>query len=178
MFDLPVISEEPRRPFLVTGLPRSRTAWFAVACDCLHEPTAGDPDAAIGLWSAGMHGISDSGLSLHLEQILAQVSPRVLVIRRPRHEVLNSFKRYLGNAIAVDWHEMDARLRTAQSVMDAVGQNPDVRTVAYGDLSSRETVREAVEWLTGKPPREALAQLMHMNIQSDLDHNLALARAA
>ena len=85
--------------FLVTGLPRSRTAWMAAACClapdafCRHEPSAGlvrGHDFA-DLWKIDGYahvGVSDSLLSLHLSRLLAAMPDlRVLVIDRDLDEV-------------------------------------------------------------------------------------------
>jgi hypothetical protein len=157
-------------------LPRSRTAWFAVACDCLHEPTAGDPALAADLWARGERGISDSGLSRHLPWLLDKVGPRALAIRRPRDQVLASFRRYIGERAELDWHNLELRLAHAEDVMDGVRDHPLVRVLDYAELTLPK-VGSAIHWLTGVWP-DRLAQLMHMNVQSDLAWNLAMAEAA
>ncbi len=78
-----------RPNFLVTGLPRSRTAWFAEFLpDCVHEPIVDfDEIADIRKTYEVYKGISDSGLGFWLDWILREVKPRTLIIERDIGEV-------------------------------------------------------------------------------------------
>jgi len=80
--------------FLITGLPRSRTAWFTAAAHivpgaiCRHEPLIClQPGLSLSsLWDLPRYehvGASDSVLSLHLPQLFDEMPDlRVLVIER------------------------------------------------------------------------------------------------
>lgn len=95
------------KPFLIAGTPRSRTAWLAAVCNmvpgalCLHEPVAWCPPwrTSIELWGIGGYdfiGISDSGLSFHLGEIIDRWSPQILLVDRIKPEVDESLHRTFG----------------------------------------------------------------------------------
>ena len=155
--------------FLITGLPRSRTAWFAVATGAYHETISHGVHKAY--WPEGC-GIADSGAAHELSRWIEAAKPRTLVIERPKADVLASLHRYF-HLMAVDWNRVNALLD--QAVLGLRYQHPLIRRVAYDDLASLETVVSCLDWLGVKPP-SSLEQLMHMNIQSDLTWNLDLLR--
>ena len=88
--------------FVVTGLPRSRTAWLSAfltgdGAYCLHEGLLlGEVELIDWLNSSDMHGDSDSALPLVWDRILAGVAspPRVVVVVRGREEVISSLGKY------------------------------------------------------------------------------------
>ena len=174
------------RKFLITGLPRSRTAWLAVAATrggvvCHHEPSAWlkDPDALTDLWNephdAG--GISDSALGIILPDILKTHRPRTLIIVRPPEAVGASVAAYLARGgVTIDRTLLARRLHRLGGVLASCVDHPLVRAVDFESLCHIEVVKNVLEWLTpGAPPPGLLGQLMHMNVQSDLDYNLAMA---
>lgn len=155
--------------FFITGLPRSRTAWWAVATGAEHEPTAlRSVPAILERWRGG---ISDSGLGMHLPRVLNEAAPKTLVINRPVAAVEASLRWYLGESAAMDWDHLRTRLRALESVLTY--EHPLIKRVDYAELNLIEVVRECLDWLEAPEP-ERLGQLMHMNVQSDLAHNLAL----
>ena len=87
-------------PFLITGLPRSRTAWLSVLCStgqaiCYHEPIGGMRDISDieALYKSEFYkfvGISDSTLGFFLPWILKNVKPRTVIIERDMKEVMQS----------------------------------------------------------------------------------------
>lgn len=167
-------------PFLITGLPRSRTAWLSVAATsaeaiCHHEPGYGDLDSARRIWSGDgryrLVGIADAGLGLHLAGILAEFAPRTLIVERPAGEVIASSRAYLGRSAGPGWDEAMAEQMAALQSALAI-DHPLIRRVAYADLHRIEVVRGALAWLGVADPLN-LEQLMHFNVQSSLAHNLA-----
>lgn len=95
------------KPFLIAGTPRSRTAWLAAVCNmvpgalCLHEPVAWCPPwrNAVEMWGVGGYdyiGISDSGLSFHLAEIIDRWAPQILLVDRIKPEVDESMLRAFG----------------------------------------------------------------------------------
>lgn len=155
-------------PFLITGLPRSRTAWMAVVSGALHEP-----ERLPLPWEGG---VSDHGLSLRLAEILETVQPRTLIIERPIHEVARSLKAYVGNSLDLDLTRLCQGLIAMKAAMDI--DHPLIKRVAFHDLNDISVVRDCLAWL-GAPEPPNLPQLQHMVIQSDLGHNIdRLKRAA
>lgn len=155
-------------PFWITGLPRSRTAWFSVAMrgaqsTCAHELTAiaQSYDDLKRLWLASdcaFSGNADSGCGLHVHQILADIQPRTLVIDRPIGQVLASCERAFGRPIP----RLADRLERLRSTLQVV--HPLVKRVRFSDLGDRDALAEAAEWLVPGHGEQA-AQLADMNIQ-------------
>ncbi len=172
--------------FLITGLPRSRTAWLAVAATranviCHHEPSAWlkDPDDLTRLWNEPNHvvGISDSALGIILPELLQAHGPRTLIVKRSPEAVRSSVAAYLAaGGLSVADADLSRRLARLGSVLASCENSPLVRVVEFESLRHIETVKSVLSWLTpGAPLPGLLGQLMHMNVQSDLDYNLAAA---
>lgn len=71
--------------FLITGLPRSRTAWLAAFmsagnCVCLHEPR--NWESVFASDGPKFVGISDSGLGFQLGRIMQDYDMPVLIVER------------------------------------------------------------------------------------------------
>lgn len=163
-------------PFLITGLPRSRTAWLSVAASdidsiCYHEPVErmASWQGAQAIWSRSQHywtGISDSMLGLHLVDLLMWVAPRTLVVERPKEDVAASLRNRFP-----DWPETNYVDILADRLALAKG-HPLVRTVDYADLADPRIVKACLEWLM--PAKafsvERLAELGRMHIENDMRH--------
>jgi len=175
--------------FFITGLPRSRTAWLAVALSrsnaiCHHEPSAWlkDHEALEELWAPSVVsiGVSDSALGVAIGPILEAFGPRTLIVQRPIEDVLTSIAGYLGKGgFEVNHERLRRRLLFINDKLHKHHRHPLVRVVAYEDLTNVETVRNVIGWLTPsvRPPID-LDQLMHLNIQADLGYSVAVAAAA
>lgn len=147
--------------FWITGLPRSRTAWFAVAMrvaghGCFHELTA-EARTFAEFKERWTEGNSDSACGLHVERILAEIAPRTLVIERPVEDVALSLARLYGPRPGL--------LALLESLRDALSiAHPLIKRVAFSDLSDPEALTEAAEWLA-PGSGQAVASLADMNIQ-------------
>ena len=86
-----------RKPFIITGLPRSRTAWLATVCNtlpdvfCEHEPSQRVSrwqgiGYSLSLWSARPKtcGVSACVAGLHLDDLVKSTGARVVIVERPR----------------------------------------------------------------------------------------------
>jgi hypothetical protein len=174
-------------PFFVTGLPRSRTAWFAVATStakatCWHEPgpMLPDFDALRSLWldpSMGVAiGVSDSSLAPMMGRILREIKPRTLLIQRPKHEALASFSAYMkGSGVAINWQAVAEHADRSVAETSTYGKHPLVKKVEFDALNDLTTMRECLNWLLPDEAFPDLSQLMRMNIQSDLAYNIEAA---
>lgn len=88
--------------FLVTGLPRSRTAWLSAfltsgGAYCKHEGLLEGVDSLVKwLNRSELHGDSDSGLPLVWDQVIPRLEsePKIVVILRDREEVAESLSKY------------------------------------------------------------------------------------
>jgi hypothetical protein len=157
--------------FLITGLPRSRTAWMAVAATdgtavCYHEPTmhlARWDDVFDEIWHGhgGFEhvGISDHGLGFHLPEITRR-QVRTLIIDRPIAEVDASLARIgLGGSNFCDL------LAEALAYRHSL-----IRRVPYAALADTDTVIACLDYLMPgafiDPAR--IADLQGENIQADV----------
>lgn len=156
--ELEVKSIKPVNPFYITGLPRSRTAWLAVAMSdwrvsaCLHEPLVRADyrdDGSLEIQSltrmfVRTHcpyvGLSDSGLSV-MAPDLPEIAPGpILVVRRDPEEVVDSLTRYLGGER--DVHAGGVALM--QQALDAfvVRHAALVKVVEFDALGSTDIMRQ------------------------------------
>lgn len=169
--------------FLITGLPRSRTAWLSVAATtgmsiCHHEPGDGELQSVEEIWgqevSAAYVGIADAGAGLHLAQILETWAPRTLIVERPVHEVCASATAFVGDRVALDPERMRSalvRLKAALSI-----DSPLIMRVPFAALNSEAVVRDCLGWLIPGVKPLNLSQLMHLRISSDLGYNVEKLR--
>jgi hypothetical protein len=164
--------------FLITGQPRSRTAWFAVVTGALHEPISREGWPAFRTeWLANPDmGVSDAGAGMHLTDILAEVAPQTLIIERPQPEVILSMQRY-AKGVRLDVSAMERALTDLGHALHRreVLDSPLVMQVPYAALGDPRTLRRCMDHLGVDPPN--LEQSMHMNIQSSLSYNLRLLAA-
>jgi hypothetical protein len=162
------------KPFLIVGLPRSRTAWLAVVANtipdviCYHEPFLETPtwQDSLRVWLSADYehvGVSDAGLGFHLAEIIEKYHPRVLVIDRPAHEVETS-----GNAIGLETVPGFCRLLLAR--IAPLRCHPLVKVVAFHGLSSSSVVRSCLWHLMpgARIDTDKIALLQHLNVQTDM----------
>lgn len=169
------------QPFLITGLPRSRTAWMAEASrvvdrvHCQHDPLAWLPtwDRVFDLcWAyrPGLEyaGVSDHGFGFHLPAIMQRTAPRTLIIERPIAEVEDSLRR-----LGMEPGNICALLAEALTF-----EHPQIRRVAYSDLTDTSVVLACLAWLTPGAERSAgrIDWLQGINIQADVERQKASAR--
>ena len=161
--------------FLITGLPRSRTAWLSALCCampgaiCYHEPVSWHPSwqACLSLWDRDRPaaigvGISDSGLGFHLGRIIKHYSPRVLVVDRPKAEVEASLM-----AIGI------AAPRYCDLLLDrinAAANSPCVMRASFARLQDSNMVLKCLRWLMPdcEIDLEKIVLFQRLNIQADL----------
>lgn len=159
-------------PFLITGLPRSRTAWFATLCNtqpdtiCFHEPVSKSQtwQDSLHVWNSPHRfvGISDSSLGFHLPEILESYAPRTLIVRRDEHAVVASL--IAQGIIAQNFCAL------LQGRLSVSLNHPLVMTVEYDDLSDPEVVVSCLQWLMPDAfvDRDKIAELCRMNVQADM----------
>lgn len=173
------------KPFLVTGQPRSRTAWMAAAATdgraiCFHEPMATLKcwqDVFDTVWHGHGHsmryvGISDHGLGFHLREILRRLPMPVLIIERPIAEVNASLAK-LG--------------LPASNFCDLLAESlaydhPCIRRVAYDALANTSDVIDCMRHLMPgafiDTRRLARYQLLHIEADTEKALRTAAERAA
>jgi hypothetical protein len=169
-------------PFLIVGLPRSRTAWIAKAATvhprsvCYHEPLRWLDrwdDLFTVIWNGRDHaefvGVSDHGFGFFLPEIMQRRAPRTLIIERPIAEVEASLR-----------HKGIEPGNFCQLLSESlVYEHPRIRRVAYADLENTGVVMNCLEWLMPglSMDRGRIERLQGKNIQADIAEALKAATA-
>jgi hypothetical protein len=160
-----------RSRFLITGLPRSRTAWLAAlmcahGVETLHEyPPFFANLEELRAWlyagtEAAPHGYVDGFAIIHHAELVRQhfaEQPIVVIWRNPlevraswesREEPLTdaNFQRVIGKVMQF-WSE--------------IKEHPNVLTVPYALLDDYAAVNEMVIYLTGQPLKLMTFRLFH-----------------
>lgn len=128
--------------FIITGLPRTRTAWLSMLCSmmpgayCAHEPIARmrrweDYFAFFDNRDWAYLGAADSSLGFHLIELMA-LNPRVLIIDRDPDEVEVSLARQgiLSGGYC----------RVLKACLDQIQPSPQVRRVDFAALGDDDVV--------------------------------------
>lgn len=162
--------------FFITGLPRSRTAWWAVATNtpasrCVHEPLKSTTkfEDVVRIWDRDecrFSGISDSGLSVQLGRVLTEVKPRTLIVQRDPLDVMTSLYDYLPFR-PVDVIALKAHIDQCQAAIDEWRGHELVKVVPYDALRYRDIVTECFEWLLPGHSRFMDLSLCDLNVQVD-----------
>lgn len=163
------------KPFLITGLPRSRTAWWSVVAttqtsDCVHEPLkfCKTFEEVKRCWNKPLEfvGVADSGFLFLLDRILAEVEPKTLIIERDVLSVERSFTKYL-QGMPYDRQVVRTTLSEMQKHLDKNKHHELVKRVWFEDLNNEDVVEECFDWIMpGNPYLNK--NLLNMNIQVNL----------
>jgi hypothetical protein len=136
-------------PFLITGLPRSRTAWLSVVANvpgqsyCEHEPSLRMRclDDLVNWYrsrSENFAGVSDSFFASALPDIMKFIPMRALIVIRPPDEVVSSLTNLGLNPGCLP------------QMMHGIGSvlgSPNVRTITFSELKNSYKVTKALNWL-------------------------------
>lgn len=174
------------QPFFITGLPRSRTAWWSqltttVASLCHHEPTPHlkDFDALKALWTHQQWpyvGMSDAALGFQISRILEEIEPRTLIVERSVEDVKRSFLKFISG-VDLQGFEVTVHLNKLAARLDAAKSHPLVKVVPYAKLNDVETVKFLFHWLLrGQCDLSRVDTLMRLNIQVTRDAALLEAK--
>lgn len=164
------------RPFLITGLPRSRTAWLSVLCTtgdsiCYHEPTStmNDIKELADVYdkpSLKYVGASDSGLGFFLPWVMEAINPRTVIIDRGLDEVRQSLVK-CGIT-------KEGGLRMLMDCLNRYKYHPSVLWVPYKALDNKRWIEKI--WMHLMPglvfDEGRYEQLAHMNITVDIPHKI------
>lgn len=173
------------QPFLISGLPRSRTAWFSVATltdrsICTHEPTAITQsfEELKKLWVEPKFpgisvGMSDHGLGLWLGRILEEIGPRTLIVKRDIQQVEKSLAKLFVD-VPMDWASAVRFLDALETELSKWKHHPLVKCVSFDDLDDHSVVTGVLSWLVPGASFPDLKHLMAMNIQARRDRVLSL----
>lgn len=152
--------------FLITGLPRTRTAWMSVLfnheeCWCEHELTAIDPD----LKRLDHEPLLDTAGTCDSGALLIQPPEfwhdyRVVIICRPMEDVRRSLQK-----LGVAGDAVDHSLREIQKRLD--GMISSALHAQYRDLRSYDVCNDIWRYIGNPKPlsRERFDSLSQFNIQ-------------
>jgi hypothetical protein len=165
------------KPFLITSLPHSRTAWLSVLFSsgesiCQYE-TISDLDTVDdlrGIWERDTHryaGAADCALAWFLPWIMGNIAPRTLIVDRPVVEVDAALDR-MGFARTDYCMQQMEQLRKYR-------QHPLVRWIGYDELDDEQAMRAATEHLTPGAHFDVdrFNLLKRMHIEVDIDKTFA-----
>lgn len=172
------------QPFLITGLPRSRTAWLATLANCVpgvicqHEPTQewAAWEGCFTAWRGAQHawaGFADHALGFHLPEIVARSAARVLIVDRDIEDVRTALGRLMPTLdFAPFLALLKARLRAAATL-------PGVKVVPYAALRHFSAAYDCLEHLLpgAAIDRDKLGAQMRLHVQADVLHAAATAQA-
>lgn len=164
-------------PFLITGLPRSRTFWLSklaaveTVSVCEHEPSMrmGGLEDLYNYFNDRMAthryvGISDCLVSPMLEQILQIMPMPTLIVMRPPDEVAQS----------LTFHGLyPDRLPLGMNGIARVLTHPRVKIIAYKDLANSYKVRAALRHVMPdyKMPMERIEAFQKDVLTIDAEEN-------
>ncbi|CCG40161.1 GNAT family N-acetyltransferase [Magnetospirillum molischianum] len=168
-------------PFVVFGLPRSRTKWLSVFLSygpwvCCHDSLLGlsNIEGLVKLLSAPNTGLSETAMAF-AAPVIRKLFPEVrfvVVRRRDLEDVRTSME-------AVGLHYPDGLLEQMAVHLDAVSALPGTLTVSFEDLRDEDACRSVFEHCLGLPWNrgwwEALAD---QNIQIDMPARIAACEVA
>jgi hypothetical protein len=159
-------------PFMITGLPRSRTAWLARFLTyggrvCVHEPTyRWTSPSDLEAWCKGTEGMSDS-MGCWIAHEARKLCPQMplVVIRRPKAEVMASIAKlpYKKAAYLPYWLDrMNQRL-------DRVEDDLDCLSYRFDQLSNASVCASIFHYCHGQMiPPEWWGRWRDVNIQADI----------
>lgn len=159
------------QPFLITSLPRSRTAWWSVVAStpfsvCLHEPAkeCDTFEELKELWLSlpVYRGISDSGLAFQMGRIMDEIAPRTLIVEREPGAVLASFRRYWGKPF--DERKVERMLTEAHRVLRGFHSHHNVKVVKFEALADYDTAQACYKWLMPGNPHPLRRDLFNMRV--------------
>lgn len=132
------------KPFFITSLPRSRTAWLsAFMCTgkniCYHEPIymIRDIEQLFGFYESSYYnhiGVSDSGLGFFIDWILENIQAKTVIIDRDIREVEQSLSQ-LGFPLT---NYCDLLMEKLKSVKN----HPLVLWVPFDSLNDKRTIQK------------------------------------
>ncbi len=166
--------------FIITGLPRSRTAWLAAACNtipeaiCWHEPMAWCADWASlqRLLNTSLYqyaGISDSLAGFRLSDLARETKARVLIVARDKEDVRRSLDRLFHG---INASEMLEELGNRLGIKGGCGiLEYRAYWIDYEELSNTRLVCAALRFLMPEATicHEKIAELQRLNVQADMD---------
>ena|ERR1035437_1316619 len=169
------------KPFLITGLPRSRTAWMtAFFCTgsilCKHEPLKElfDITEAARIFQSEYHshvGASDSGAGFFLPWIMENINPPTVIIERNLLDVKASMLD-IGLPMGSPLNELARKL-------DLYRNHPNVLWVSFASLNDKRIMQKVwFHLIPGVPFNDERYEVFReLHIEADIPKVKAFAVA-
>lgn len=163
--------------FLITGMPRSRTAWLAALMNALgtetiHEyPLFCDSLIQLQTWlykgtEQRPHGYVDGFALIKRPDLVLQhfIDQPIAVIVRDPNDVRASWEKWIGKPISEE--EFELAVTQFQDFLFANSDAPNLQVYQYDDLNKYDVVNSLVRHVAGKELPLITWQLFHhLNIQ-------------
>lgn len=166
-------------PFIIYGMPRSRTAWLAAFLTyrqwtCHHDALTNFTDIhdVPKFLGAPYTGMCETSMAF-AGPVLAKMMPdaRIVVVRRPVEEIVRSLKAF-GVKLSADYFERES------AYLDAISDLPNSLTIDFKDLETEGGCEAVFDHCLNLPlDREWWGALRAQNIQVDLKASIAQGRA-
>lgn len=176
---VPTIDPDAPTPFIIYGLPRSRTKWLSVFLNypgwtCHHDlpATVHSARGVVDLLAAERSGTVETGMEaawpmLHREFPAA----RIVVVRRPIEDVRRSLDRH-------GWAFPPGELEARSARLDEIAALPNAISVTFDDLATEVACRRVFEHCLRQPfDRDWWLSLAAANIQIDMEARAAVIEA-
>lgn len=159
--------------FLITGLPRSKTAWMSAVASsvagamCFHEPMKRFKswECCFEVWQEKyLHvGIADAHMGFHLASVIERANPKILVIRRDLDQVKASLEALGGPQ--TNYPDLLAQ------ALDQFMAHPNVAWVTFDALKSIDIVKQCLQFLMPGCliDDNRIRELLDVNIQVDME---------
>lgn len=163
--------------FLITGWPRTRTAWLAVLFNCLGVETLherplhfGDACQFSGWVKAGtpLHprGLVDgfAAIAYPTQALRLFEGNPIVVVKRPLGEVLESWQAFMGRPISAAEIQLENAVCNYRAFLRSMPRT--ARVVEYAALDDYDAVSDVVQFCTGKTVSKPLFHfLSHTRIE-------------
>lgn len=138
--------------FFITGLPRTRTSWFANLFTygnsfCFHELGAKHKDS-YGIREELVNmpqeykGIADCGLPYYYENLADTLqSQRLVIIDRDKADVMDSLYAYMGKDV-FDGHKILEVLTDVEERIKYIRGRYEHRSYDFADLNNQNVIQE------------------------------------
>lgn len=154
-----------RRPFFVTGMPRSRTAWLSAWLTtettwCAHDTPLNSFPPLIGQYT----GLAGPEVCVSFEDFSSSFPDAPwLVIQRP--DALTSFRAVLQQYLDVDDNVLSGWWNERLKLLERVIQGPRTMTVTFEQLDTPEVARSIWEHLLPHKPFDAVRWHLMNNLK-------------
>lgn len=162
------------RPFVIFAMPRSRSTWLGALLTyrefvCLHDISAAFQSTAdiTTVLSRPHTGMCDTQAAFLWPDIVeASPSAKLVTLRRPRGEIMESFKKLGG----VDLDRVAYNLDRLELAFNEIEELTGVLKVTYKDLGTEAGCRRVFEHCLTYPfDKRWWKALRNLNIQVDLE---------